>query len=138
MAKEAGLDVRGFFIMGHLTETKEEVMETINFANSVPIDIAQYMIATPYPGTELWNQVKELHADKFNEEELLDLTFFTPEKAPLASDKLTRPEISELYKKAFRSFYLRPGYMYRHLKKIKTIDDVRRYYHATKGVFGLG
>ena len=134
IAKDAKLDVRGFFIIGHLTETREEVMETIRFANNCGLDIAQYMISTPYPGTELWEQAKQMYGDKFNEKEMFNLTFFSPERVPFVSDKLTQKEVFALYKKAYRSFYLRPKYMVKHLMKIKSFTDVERYWKAARGI----
>ena len=75
-----------------------------------------------------------MYGDKFNEKEMFNLTFFSPERVPFVSDKLTQKEVFALYKKAYRSFYLRPKYMVKHLMKIKSFTDVERYWKAARGI----
>lgn len=44
---------RGYFMFGFPTETREEVMETINFAVKSKLHSAMFFIVTPFQGTEL-------------------------------------------------------------------------------------
>jgi len=53
-AKDVKLNALGSFVIGFPYETEEEVRETIRFANRVGVDLAQFTVATPYPGTRLW------------------------------------------------------------------------------------
>jgi radical SAM superfamily enzyme YgiQ (UPF0313 family) len=53
-AKEAGLKVWGYFMLGLEGDTKSTMERTIKFAKSLPIDIANFAVSSPYPGTE-WN-----------------------------------------------------------------------------------
>jgi len=53
-AKDSKLNALGSFIIGFPYETEEEIRETIRFANKVGVDLAQFTVATPYPGTRLW------------------------------------------------------------------------------------
>ena len=55
MARKAGLKTRGTLILGFPTETREESLETINFAKELGLDFAKFSLATPYPGTALYN-----------------------------------------------------------------------------------
>ena len=52
-AKEAKLDVEGYFILGHPNETKETAKKTINFAVRVNPTFPVFGIMVPYPGTEV-------------------------------------------------------------------------------------
>ncbi len=60
LVKKAGINSRASFILGLPTETKEESLQTIKFAYSLPLDQVRFSIATPFPGTKLWDiAVKE-------------------------------------------------------------------------------
>lgn len=135
MAHEAGLDVRGFFMFGFPTETKEEILQTIAFAKELDVDVAQFMIATPLPGTEMWQIAKDLGT--INDDDWSNFTFYAPTNAPFSSMQLSGEEITALYKKAFISFYLRPRYVWKQIKKIKSSTDIYRNWLAFKGVIGI-
>ena len=134
-AKKAGLDVRGFFMIGFPTETKEEILETIEFAKELDVDVAQFMIATPLPGTKMWEIAKEQGV--VNESDCASFTFYAPDKMPFSSNILNEEELGKLYEKAIKSFYLRPKFVFKQLLKIKSFNDLRRNYEAVRGVIGL-
>ncbi len=51
-----GINVNGFFMMGFLHETEEDILQTINYAASTRMIIASFFILTPFPNTEIYNQ----------------------------------------------------------------------------------
>ncbi len=55
LCHDAGLKVKGFFIIGLPGETKETALDTINFAKSLNIAYADCYPLTPYPNTPLWD-----------------------------------------------------------------------------------
>ncbi|MBU0672801.1 MAG: B12-binding domain-containing radical SAM protein [Candidatus Margulisbacteria bacterium] len=55
MTREAGLLVNGTFIIGNPEETVEDIRATQRLIRENPIDSVGICIATPFPGTELWN-----------------------------------------------------------------------------------
>lgn len=56
-AKKAGVDVVvGSFIVGAPDETREEILNTINFARKVPIDLPQFNVLGAHPGNEIWDE----------------------------------------------------------------------------------
>ncbi len=59
MSKEAGLDVAGTFILGWPTETDEERRACYDLACELDIEVARFNNATPYPGTTLYDWVKD-------------------------------------------------------------------------------
>lgn len=134
-AKEAGLDVRGFFMIGFPTETKEEILETIEFAKELDVDVAQFMVATPLPGTKMWGIAKEKGV--VNESDCSSFTFYAPDKMPFSSNLLNGEELAKLYNEANKSFYLRPRFIFKQIMKIRSFDDVKRNYEAARGVMGL-
>jgi len=53
LAKQAGLKVRAFFIMGHHTETAATMRETIDFALQLNPDALAFGLIVPNPGSQL-------------------------------------------------------------------------------------
>lgn len=51
-AKQAGLKVWGYFMLGMLGDSRESMEKTIKLSLSEPFDIVNYAISAPYPGTE--------------------------------------------------------------------------------------
>ena len=69
LIKSAGLDVIGFFIMGYPTETRKDILETINFAKKLNLKRASFMIFKPFPGTDITKQLAakgEINVQKEN------------------------------------------------------------------------
>ncbi len=53
-ARTAGLFVAGNFMIGHLEETWETAMDTINLACKLKQEYASFAIAIPFPGIEIY------------------------------------------------------------------------------------
>lgn len=56
-AKKAGIKNWGYFIIGLPGETEETIRQTIDFSKSLPLDIALFHVAAPYPGTPFFFEV---------------------------------------------------------------------------------
>jgi radical SAM superfamily enzyme YgiQ (UPF0313 family) len=54
MTKKVGISTLGYFMIGSPSETRETIMQTINFAIEIGADFAHFTITTPFPGTELY------------------------------------------------------------------------------------
>lgn len=54
--KKAGIKVWGYFMLGLYGDTKESMRRTIDFSKSLGVDIANFAVSAPYPGTE-WNRI---------------------------------------------------------------------------------
>ena len=82
MAQKAGMMTIASAVIGFPGETEETAWETINFINSLnPDDIGCY-IATPYPGTPMYEEVVKngwLRVTDFNKYDTATPTFETPE-----------------------------------------------------------
>jgi radical SAM superfamily enzyme YgiQ (UPF0313 family) len=53
-AKNAGLEVLTYFMIGLPGETKDDVIRTIEFAIELDSDYATFSVTVPYPDTELY------------------------------------------------------------------------------------
>ena len=58
-AKKAGIKNFGYFIIGLPGETEETIQETIAFSKKLPLNVAIFHIAAPYPGTPFFYEVVE-------------------------------------------------------------------------------
>jgi anaerobic magnesium-protoporphyrin IX monomethyl ester cyclase len=58
-ARAAGIKNWGYFIIGLPGETEESIQETIAYSKQLPLDIALFHIAAPYPGTPFFYEVVE-------------------------------------------------------------------------------
>jgi len=99
--RDAGIEAVGFFIIGFPTETKEEILETINFACSLPLNRAQFGKATPLPGTELYY----IWLEKYAKNEKIDWKTFNYYQFYADWSECTAREISKLQTKAVFKFY---------------------------------
>ena len=111
--RELGLTPVPNVLLGFPGETKESAWRTIKFVEKVsPDNVAFYNIATPLPGTPMYDQVQKngwLRIDDFNKYDCKTPIFETP--------TLSMDELAELGERAFESFYLRPSYILRMWRK---------------------
>jgi len=107
--KEAGLKPDPNVVLGFPGETKQTAWETIKLVERLtPDNMGIYTVATPYPGTPLYDLVKEkgwLKVTDFDKYDRETPTFETP--------WLSMKELKEIHKKTFQHFYLRPAYIFR-------------------------
>jgi radical SAM superfamily enzyme YgiQ (UPF0313 family) len=111
-AQKVGLMTIASAVIGFPGETEETAWETINFINSLnPDDIGCY-VATPYPGTPMYEEVIKngwLRVTDFNKYDTATPTFETP--------YLSMDKIREIKYKAHQKFYLRPSYVLKMMRK---------------------
>src|SRR5260370_32258035 len=55
--REVGILIHGTFILGLPGETRETIAESIEFAREMDCETIQVSLASPYPGTELFEYV---------------------------------------------------------------------------------
>ena len=130
MTKKAGIEAYASYTLGLPGETKETLEETIKFAVKLNSDYAQFGIAMPYPGTELyWEAEKNgwLRARDWSE-------FDASENSVLEYPNLKAEEIVRVHEEAYRRFYLRPGYV---LKKLFGIRSIGEFSQVIKGGLAL-
>jgi anaerobic magnesium-protoporphyrin IX monomethyl ester cyclase len=59
MLKRNGLEIHASYILGGLHDDARTIRETIRFAKRLDTNVAQFSILTPYPGTAIYEQVKD-------------------------------------------------------------------------------
>ncbi|MAG31025.1 MAG: hypothetical protein CL908_09065 [Deltaproteobacteria bacterium] len=56
---EAGVMAKGYFMIGLPGDTEESVERTIDMACDLPLEEAMFSLTTPFPGTAMWNDIKD-------------------------------------------------------------------------------
>jgi radical SAM superfamily enzyme YgiQ (UPF0313 family) len=133
-AKGAKLQTMGFFIFGLPADTEESMDDTIRFALELDPDLANFMLAAPYPGTELWEIAQRdgrLFSMNWRDYAIHD------EKARYELPSLPPELVERKWHEAYRRFYLRPSRIWR---KAISPDTWRRLpeYASNFGRFFLG
>jgi anaerobic magnesium-protoporphyrin IX monomethyl ester cyclase len=123
VAKRHGLQVHGFFLIGFPTETAEEIAQTVNFARRLRLDYAQFSVTTLYPGTEIYKwaiRERVVVGDVWRDFAANPDPDFAP---PVWDQTITAPELYHLMENAYRSYYLRPSYVWQSLKSLRTLRE---------------
>ena len=116
-AHAAGIKNWGYFIIGLPGETVETIRETIATAKRLPLDIALFHLAAPYPGTPFFFEAMEngwFRAGTRWEEVDMD------EVTVLDYPNLKAEELAYWQRRAFREWALRPGPIWTFLKSINS------------------
>ena len=122
-ARAVGMETIGFFIIGMPGETEQTMEDTIRFACELDPVVANFSIATPFPGTEMYQTVKQKGRLLVNDYD--DYVFFEG-KARFEMDGLTAEMVERKWKEAYRRFYLRPKRIMNILTRRKTWLDLPR------------
>jgi radical SAM superfamily enzyme YgiQ (UPF0313 family) len=102
----AGLHTLGSFIIGFPDDTVEDVRNTIKFSKKVKVKIAQFTIATPYPGTRLWELAKSNNLIRTT-----DWRKYTTLNPVMKLKNFSDKKILGWLGKSYAYFYLRPAYL---------------------------
>jgi anaerobic magnesium-protoporphyrin IX monomethyl ester cyclase len=105
-ARQIGLMTIANVVLGFPGETEQTALETIRLVKELNPDDVGFYIATPYPGTPMYEQVIKngwLRVTDFDKYDTAGPTFETPQ--------LSMEKLSELRAKAYQDFYLRPRYV---------------------------
>lgn len=133
LTKRAGIFTCGFFILGLLGDTRESMERTIDFARELNLDAAFFSIALPYPGTRLWNMIEDreglmkLPWESFRHAQG-KVIYHIPGTPPPAVTE-------EMYRKAYRRFYLSPRFIAR--QAALALTSLTRTRMALRGIFHL-
>ncbi|MCJ7736013.1 MAG: radical SAM protein [Anaerolineae bacterium] len=116
-ARSAGIRNFGYFIVGLPGETEETIRQTIRFAKAMPIDIALFHIAAPYPGTPFHSEVLANGWLREGAEwEEVDMDCSTVLDYP----NLSAERLEYWQRRAFREWAFRPGPIWTFVKSINS------------------
>jgi len=106
VSRKVGLKTMAFFMFGNPGEGRKEMDDTVRFAIRLNPDLAQFTMATPYPGTRLYEMVRRRGEMLVKDWE--EFGHYT-NKAFFRMGETTPELLSEQVPRAYRRFYLRPS-----------------------------
>jgi len=128
LTHDAGIETFAYFMIGYIGENEEIIRKTIRFSKELDPDLVMFTVTTPYPKTPLYTEAQKrgfVIGDYWRDFTLARakerLPFFVKE-----ADKWIR--------RAYREFYSRPKFVIKKLLQIRTMDQIKKYFFAFKGL----
>ncbi|MBA7634992.1 hypothetical protein ES703_42592 [subsurface metagenome] len=126
ITRKAGIDIRASFILGLPTETREESLRTIRFAKKLKIQQVRFALATPFPGTKLWDIAQEEGSLNFSDWRQFSLMSGYAKGLPVYCPKGREPkELAKLQRHANLTFFLRPRVIMVFLRRMKSFGAIK-------------
>ncbi len=111
-AQKVGLITIANVVLGFPGETEQSAKETVNFLKQLNPDDVGFYVATPYPGTPMYDEVVKngwLRITDFDKYDTAGPTFETP--------TMSMEKLAQIRYKAYQDFYLRPTYVLKMLRR---------------------
>jgi anaerobic magnesium-protoporphyrin IX monomethyl ester cyclase len=124
--KERGITTLGYFMIGNPTETREQAIETIEYARRLHADFIHLSVATPFPATELYRlgfKTGLYKTDYWREFAKNPTEEFKPK---LWEEVMDRDELVNLMQYGYKRFYMRPSYLLKRVLELRSWSEFKR------------
>jgi radical SAM superfamily enzyme YgiQ (UPF0313 family) len=123
-SRAAGIGNWGYFIVGLPGETEQTIRQTIDFAKRLPLDLALFHIAAPYPGTPFFFDVVQngwfRPGTAWEEVDMDRCTVLDYRETGLTAERLEYWQ-----RRASREWALRPGPIWTLLKGLNSWEGLK-------------
>ena len=122
LTQKVGIMALGGFMFGFPHDTPETIEQTLQLAKDLNPDMVQFSVCMPYPGTTMYAEAMEsgrLVAKAWAE---YDMTHGPVVEMP----GLDRDALQDILSRAYREFHFRWAYVWRTLRNIRNLDELRR------------
>lgn len=137
--REENIIVSGFFMLGLPHDTPETMQKTIDFAIKSNPHIANFSMAIPMIGTEMYEIVKKEGTFIKSTEDGLSTGYNAITEGYFEFKGFKKEDVLKYQRLAYKKFYLRPSKMLELLLSIRTMDELRWLIHTSypllKGIF---
>lgn len=123
--RDAGISMLAYFMIGSPGETRAQMEQSLRLARELEPDYLHLSITTPFPETDLYRLgfekgvLKQDYWRKFAENPQKG---FIPE---VWEEHMGRDELVEMLHRGYKEFYLRPGYVWKRLRGLRSLSDLR-------------
>lgn len=125
LTREVGILTVAYFMIGSPGDTNETIRKTIDFAKELDADFAQFSICTPFPGSELFDDLSKKGIRIEDWDKASYVTSKSKAEPISLTDKLTADELKIWYSKAYKEFYFRPRYWIKTILRIRSVGDIK-------------
>ena len=119
---ELGILIHGTFILGLPGETRSTIEETMRFADEMRPETLQVSLASPYPGTAMYDWVRE--RDYLTVDSLVDDTGY--QKCTVSYPEVSAEEMFRAVETFYRHYYFSRRYIWKSIKKMARDRDERK------------
>ena len=134
LTKEVGISTLAYFMFGSPTETRHDILQTIELAKELHPDYVHFSILIPFPSTPLYKDGLEKGIFKNDYWQQFAANPSQGFQTRYWEENLSGGELLNLLEVAYKSFYFRPLYI---LKKIAEIRSVNEFKRKIKGALKL-
>ena len=125
VSREEGLISIGHFVLGIPGETPDTIKQTLKFSKESDPDFAEFYIATPFPGSDLFEAVKDKVSLSWR-----DIRYdYDPYDYPFDLEKIRR--------NAYFQFYLRPRKIFRYIRLFGVKKIIPMGFSAFRFIFSF-
>lgn len=126
-ARKYDFTILGYFMVGLPGETGKTIQETADFAASLDVDFAKFSITMPLPGTPLYSSWSEQIQDQGE----TDFSIHRSGGRFYTHPDFSWNELEGHTRRAYRTFYARPGYIAKRLaRSLRSGQFVRDTHYA--------
>jgi radical SAM superfamily enzyme YgiQ (UPF0313 family) len=112
LARKAGLEPNGFFMVGLMPDTEASMQDTIDYAKRLKLDTMKCGICVPYPGTPMFHQLHEQGRIKSLDWD--GYTVYNKAESIFDHPTLDWPTITDYFDRFYRVVILKnPAYIWR-------------------------
>jgi anaerobic magnesium-protoporphyrin IX monomethyl ester cyclase len=100
LLRENGIFSQGTFIIGNQGDDRESIGAVLEYADRLDPDIATFMVLTPFPGTEIYDEAREngwIESEEWGDYDMIH--------AVMPTERLTVEEVQEEIFRCYRGFF---------------------------------
>ena len=130
LIKRAGLRVKGLLMMGLPGESEAAIRRSMDFVLKLPLDEIGIARFTPFPGSALYERVRDL--GEFDEDwDKMDCLHFQ-----FVPHGMTRADLERLFQLFYRRYFMRPATLARYMSMMWRAPDSWKRFWLNAGSFG--
>jgi len=123
-ARELDLATLATFVLGLPGETLETLQQTLDLALEIEPTFCSFNAASPRMGTELRHDMIESGMIADEDAQILDSSRSLP---VFSTRELSAEEVQRFRQKAIRSFYLRPSYIAKRVRRMGSVVELQNH-----------
>jgi len=126
LTRKYKIPILAYFMIGNPTETLDDIHITFKVMRELNPDYVHLTILTPFPGTKIYfDGLKNgiIKKDYWREFAMNPISGFTP---PHWGENFSKDELDDLLVKGYKSFYLRPKYVFKRILRLKNFAEFKK------------
>lgn len=126
LTKKYKIPTLAYFMIGSPTETLDDIKSSFDFIKQLNPDYLHMTILTPFPGTKIYNDGLAsgiIAKDYWKDFAINPSMGFIP---PIWNEHFTRDDLNRLLAQGYKSFYLRPKYIFKNIIRLTSFKEFKK------------